>query len=412
MSQNKVSLNLSAADFVLSHRFKGPSVLVQGQDQNYYQAMGGFAGDTPQRGINIPQVDYCENTVPTAEGYRSVAYKYFIEEPPTAQHFVRIITVFDGNANSALLGYTRDRRLYIVSAYTGGVWTLLSLPSPYDWINPSTVTNTTIRGTSVLCLAGVGVFTINIATSSLTKSPILGIDDTLIGGVCASSSYLIAWDTTTVYWSSTEDAFDFTPSLITGAGSAKPDGLKGKIILCKEIEKGFIVYADVSIISVAYTTALQLPWIFAVLQGGAGIRNAEAVAYDINMSNHFVWTSAGFLRVELHQVELLFPAITDFIASGLADKTTAFTAYPTSEFVDKDKEVRIAVISSRYVCISFGFLSDQVPTHFRTPQLTQSFLYDSQLRRWGKLNVDHIQIFETPFTADPPVFFSPPGPTP
>jgi hypothetical protein len=405
MAQNKISLNLSAADFTLSHRFKGPSVLISGQDQNYYQAISGFSGDTPQRGINIPQIDYCENVVPTSEGYRSVAYKYFINEPETPENFVRIVTVFDGEANSALIGYTQDLKLFIVSAYTGGAWEPLALPGAAEWTEASRVTNTTIRGDSVICLEGVGVFKINILTSVLTVQALAGLDSTLIGGICSSSGYLIAWDATTFYWSSTEDPFDFVPSLLTGAGSAKPEGLKGKIVLCKEIEKGVILYADVVIISIAYTSSSALPWIFSVLQGGAGIRNMEAVAYDINMSNHFVWTSAGFLTVQLHQAQLLFPQLTDFIASGLEDKTTTFTSYPTTEFIDADKEVRLAVISARYVCISFGFLGDELPTYFRIPALTQTFIYDYALKRWGKLNIGHIQIFETPFTANPPVFF-------
>lgn len=406
MAQNKISLNLSSADFVLSHRFKGPSVLIASQDQNYYQAIGSFAGDTPQRGINIPQVSYCENVVPTAEGYRSIAYRYFIQPPAGAPvSFVRILSIFDGEANSALIGYTVDRKLWIVSAYTGGEWQELDLPLTYSWVDASKVTNTTVRGFSVLCIEGVGTFVINIVASTLTHQTLAGLDDTLIGGICASSGYLIAWDTTTVYWSSTEDPFDFVPSLITGAGSTKVDGLKGKIVLCKEIEKGFIIYADVTIISAAYTTSSALPWIFAVLQGGAGIRNIEAVAYDINMASHFVWTSAGFLTVELHQAQLLFPQLTDFIGSGLSDRTETYTSYPLIDYSKTDKEVRLAVISSRYLTISFGFLGDALPTQFRVPELTQSFIYDSQLKRWGKLNVDHIQIFETPFTADPPVFF-------
>lgn len=405
MSQNKISLNLASADFTLSHRFKGPSVLVPGLDQNYYQAQSNFAGNTPQRGINIPQIDYCENVVPTAEGYRSVAFRYFIEPPLTAEHFVKIITIFDGNANSCLLGYTQDLKLFIVSAYSGGVWIPLALPGIYTWTEADTVTSTTIRGHSVICIKGVGIFEVNITTNTLTVPAISGITPHLINGVCASSGYLIAWDNTTVYWSSTLDPFDFTPSLITGAGSTKVDGLKGKIVLCKEIEKGFIIYADVTIISAAYTTALALPWIFAVLQGGAGIRTADAVAYDINMSNHFAWTSAGMMTIELHQAELVFPQLTDFIASGLSDSTTSYTAYPTTTYVDVDKEVRLAAISSRYLCVSFGFLGEQIPTYFRTPKLTQSFIYDAQFKRWGKLNVEHIQLFEAPFTADPPVFF-------
>lgn len=405
MAQNKISLNLSASDFTLSHRFKGPSVMIPSQDQNYYQAIAGFSGDTPQRGINIPQISYCENVVPTAEGYRSVAYKYFINEPATATTFVRILGVFDGEANSGLIGITEDRKLWLVSAYTGGVWQLLPIPAPYVWVQSSRVTNTTVLGESALCIEGVGVFKIDIVASTLTHQALAGLDGTLIGGICASSGYLVAWDATSIYWSSTEDPFDFVPSLITGAGSSKVEDLKGKIVLCKEIEGGFIIYADVVIISAAYTTSSAIPFIFSTLQGGAGIRNMEAVAYDINTSAHFVWTSAGFLTVQLHQAQALFPQLTDFVASGIDDTTASLTGYPDVNFVDADKEVRLAVISARYLCISFGFLSIEIPTRFRIPKLVQSFLYDSQLKRWGKLNVDHIQVFETPFTAAPPVFF-------
>ncbi|MFV0408919.1 MAG: hypothetical protein ACK5LJ_04225, partial [Paracoccus sp. (in: a-proteobacteria)] len=82
MAQSKVSLNLSAADFAFSFSYKGQSVIIPGPDQNYFQTTADWAGATPQRGTNIPQITYCENTVPTAEGYRSVAYKFFIKPAP------------------------------------------------------------------------------------------------------------------------------------------------------------------------------------------------------------------------------------------------------------------------------------------------------------------------------------------
>lgn len=405
MAQNRVSLNLSAANFTLSLRFKGPSVLIPGNDQNYYQATAGFAGETPQRGINIPQIDYCENTVPSAEGYRSVAYRYFIDPPEVAQTFIKILTIFDGNANSALLGVTKDRKLFIVSAYTSGKWQELPLPAGYTWPIYKGITNTTIRGSIAICIVGVGIFVVAPATNQIIPVTPLGIDATEIFGLCSSKGYAIVWDADTVYWSSTENAWDFTPSLITGAGSAKPEGAKGKIVLCKEIDRGFIIYCDASIISAAYSSNKAIPWLFAVLQGGAGIRHQDAVAYDINMSNHFVWTSSGFIGVELHRANPLFPELTDFIASGLSDKTQSFSAYPVTEFVDADKEVRISIVSSRYVCISFGYLSDPVDNEGRVPELEQSFIWDTQLKRWGKLNIRHIQIFEAPFAASPPVFF-------
>ena len=92
MAQIKYSANLAAADFTFSFSYKGPSVMIAAGDQNYFQATADWAGQTPQRGINIPQVMYCENTVPTAEGYRSVAYKWFVEPAlPLTQRFIKYL---------------------------------------------------------------------------------------------------------------------------------------------------------------------------------------------------------------------------------------------------------------------------------------------------------------------------------
>ncbi len=407
MAQNKISLNLSAADFTLSYRFKGPSVIIPGQDQNAYQAQQWFTGDTQQRGTNIPQLAYCENTIPTSEGYRSVAYRYFIDPPTSPEKFAKIITIWDGAGSSALIGVTTDRKLFLASAYTAGKWQALALPSPYDvqWIDYQSVTSTTVQNLALLCIRGVGIFTINVPGSAITKTTMIGLDDATINGICASKGYLIAYDNTTVAWSSTENPLDFTPSLIPGAGAGTPEGLKGKIVLCKEISQGFILYADACIISCAYASNTAAPWIFALLSGGAGIQHEDAVAYDINMFNHFAWTSSGLVGVELHRASTILPQVTDFIASGLSDRTVSYTAAPITEFDERHKEVRLAMVSNRYVFISFGYQSEEIEREAQVPELVQSFVWDTQLKRWGKLNVNHIQIFEPPFAANPPVFF-------
>lgn len=406
MAQNKISLNLSSADFTLSYSFKGRSVIVPGQDQNFFGSTGSWAGASPQKGVDIPQLYYCENVVPTSEGYRSVAYRFSVDPPEEPQTFVRIYNIFDGFSNSGLLGITADRKLFLVAPSTNGLWEELTFPMGYVWDTPSQVTVTTVVGYVALCIQGVGVFNIDINGVTLIAATLIGLDPELINGVCSSNSILIAWDDTTVYWSSAINPLDFTPSLITGAGSTKPEGLKGTIQLCKEIKGGFIVYSDVVIIGASYTQTTAFSWIFDSLEGATGVTSPEAVAYDINLSAHFAWTTAGLAQIGLNKVELLFPAITDFIASGLSDTTVAYTDYPSAEFSPETKEVRLAAISARYLCVSFGYLvASEEPNTFPTPALVQSFLYDSQLRRWGKLKVNHIQILEAPFTASPAVFF-------
>lgn len=405
MAQNKTSVNLSSADFTLSYSFKGRSVVVPGQDQNFFGSTGSWAGNSPQKGVDIPQLYYCENTIPTSEGYRSVAYRYAIDPPDPAERFVRILNVFDGNATAGLIGITADLKLFFVGEATEGQWEELNFEDGVTWDTPSQVTSTTIQGFVGVCIQGVGIFGLYVPTLTLTLAPLIGLDGTLINGICASNSILIAWDDTTVYWSSATYFLDFTPSLITGAGSAKPDGLKGKIVLCKEIKGGFVIYSEVNMIGAQYTQATAFTWIFDPLSGAAGINSPEAVAYDINMSTHFAWTTAGLMQVEVNSTQLLFPQVTDFIASGLSDSTTSYSAYPNTDFSAASKEVRLAAISARYLAISFGYLSEPEANEFAIPLLVQSFLYDSQLKRWGKLNVDHIQILETPFTAEPAVFF-------
>ena len=403
MAQTSYSANLSAADFVLSYSFKGPSVVIPGVDQNTLPNLS-LSGSTPQKGLNIPQLYYCENVVPTSEGYRSVQYQYFIEPPVTPGQFVKLYTVFDGETNSAVLGVTRDRRIYILSFYSEGKWIPLTLPVGYSWTLNSRFTTATVKGQSLFCIEGVGVFKLNIPANTCTKSVVTGLDDTKIRGITASSNYLIAYDAINIYWSSTENTLDFVPSLITGAGAAVPTGLKGSIRLCREIAGGFIVYTDVNMISAAYSSSLQFPFVFVVLQGGSGIRSEHAVAYDTNQTEHFAWTSAGLLRIELHAAQLLAPQVTDFIGSGLSDRTLSFDGYPVTDRNVDDKEVRLAYLASRYLALSFGYLTTTA-TLLDQPALTQAFLFDTQLNRWGKLNVAHIQLLETPFAGESQVFF-------
>ena len=411
MAQIKYSANLSAADFTFSFSYKGPSVMIAAGDQNYFQATADWAGQTPQRGVNIPQVMYCENTVPTAEGYRSVAYKWFVEPAlPLTQRFVKYFSIFEGTGASALLGITADKKIYVLSAATSGEWTLVTWndtefgPIAGTWEAGAQITWTTADIFSLIHIAGYGTFAFNYLANSLVYIPLTGLDDTQLNGICASSGYLVAWDDTTIYWSSTEHILDFVPSLITGAGSAKVAGLKGNIKLCKEIGGGFIIYSDVTVLSAQYSSNSAIPFIFDVLAGGAGIRHADHVTADINTQVHFVWSTSGLLGVELHQVKTMFPQLTDFIASGISDSSTT-DGYPTVNWLDDYKEVRLAIVSGRYLCVSFGVENTALPGEYPTHDLSQSLVYDMQLRRWGKLNVSHVQIIEAPFVAQQQVFF-------
>lgn len=406
MAQTKYSANLAAADFTLSFSYKGQSVIIPGPDQNYFQGTANWAGSTPQRGINIPQIMYCENTVPTAEGYRSVAYKYFVDPIPDQPTKVTgYLSVFDGQGRSAVLAVTSNRQLWILSAYTSHAWVKISGSIESAWLLPGQVTTAVVNGQVVILINTVGAFIIDLVNNTLVPQLFDGLTTDSLHGICTACGYLIAWEDETIYWSSTEDPFDFVPSLITGAGSAQVTGMKGTIRLCKELSRGFIIYTDVHIISAAYSSNLAIPWIFESLAGGSGIKWSQHVSEDINNQIHFVWSAGGILAVELNKITPQFPQVTDLIASGTLDMPATGTGYPTISSETRARAVKLSIISARYLCISVG-VEEPIPVaHYEVSRLTTSFLYDLQLKRWGKLNITHAQIIEAPFQVEQPVFF-------
>ena len=407
MAQIKFSVNLSSAAFVLSHTWKGQSVVIPGNDQNTMPARP-LNGDTPQQGFNIPQLYYCENVIPTAEGYRSFVYQYMIkpvDEP--GLYFVKTLYCFDGDSNKAILGITSDRRLWLASPGTLGDWVELEFPVGYTWNNNTdNVTVASVVGYVGVLIEGIGLFSLDIPNLILGKETTVGVDDTLMKGITSAAGILVLYDDNTIYWSSTLNPLDFVPSLITGAGSSKPEALKGRIQLCKEIQGGFVIYSDTVMIGAEYTGNRSHPWTYRTLVGGAGIRHADAVGFDVNLTTHFAWTSSGIVEVTLKQAAVRFPEITDYVASGLEDVTTSFDGYPISSFVKYVREVRISYVASRYLCISVGLLVGAYNTEaIPQPYMTHAFLYDTQYQRWGKLNCAHTQINEFPFAegaSDPP----------
>lgn len=73
MSQIDYRANLSAAIFPMTVAKSGKSVIVPGQDQNFDRRIDA-PGDTQRGSVGIPQVIYCENVVPTPDGFQSVGY--------------------------------------------------------------------------------------------------------------------------------------------------------------------------------------------------------------------------------------------------------------------------------------------------------------------------------------------------
>lgn len=391
MAQTKYQGNLSAATFPFATIFKGPAVIIPNRDQNSGPYRD-FSGATTQLGMNIGQLYYAENVLPTNEGYKSIAYNNFIG--PAIGYtgtFQQEFTLFNGQSDKALLGITSTREIWMLSQYTAGAWVKITLPAAAVW-STGILTVANVYGVIYVNLQGLGVYTVSIPSTSFTKATVVGATDTGFIGITDSTSYMVAWDNTSIVWSSTEDPLDFTPSLITGAGGGTPDGMKGQIIYCKEISKGFIIYTSVMILAALYQGNLQYPWVFIPLANGSGIASAEDVIEDLDISSQWAWTAAGLLEVTTQYCTPKFPEATDFLAGGVWETFSDETKVVTTSYSEVPYRVKIAAIANRYFCVSYGQVFDEFSP------LSYVIIYDTMLKRWGKAKITHTQIFE--ITAD------------
>lgn len=387
MAQVKYQGNLSAAAFPLATIFKGPSVIIPNRDQNSGPYRD-FSGATTQLGMNIPQLYYAENVIPTNEGYKSIAYNPFIGAAVGATGtFQTVLTIFDGNSNKALLGVTSTFEIWMLSQYTAGAWSKITLPGGAVW-STGIITQGNVYGVQYINLQGLGIYIVDIPTTVFTKATVVGATDTDFIGIVDSTSYLIGYDEISIIWSSTEDPLDFTPSLITGAGGGTPDSLKGQIIFCKEISKGFIIYTSVMIIAATYSGNLQYPWVFFPLANGSGIASYEDVVEQSDTGSQAAWTAAGLLEVNTQYCTPKYAEVTDFLAAGVWETFSSETKLVSVEYTSVPYRVKLASIANRYFCISYGQVFSE------TSPFTYILLYDILLKRWGKAKITHTHVFE------------------
>ena len=204
---------------------------------------------------------------------------------------------------------------------------------------------------------------------------------------------------------------DFKPSLATGSGSSKLTFVRGAIVAVLPIHNGFVIYTTQNAISAYWSGDGTSPWVFREIPGSSGITNPEHVSYDSNYGSHFAWTTSGLMQVSKEAGVLAFPEITDFLTSGRLEdyigdvnKSGQGTCEYAFRQLSSEKQIyfnpdaenliawsyegqlkiKVGFVGSRYVAISYGM----------NERLTHILVYDLALRRWGKLRIDHVDVFQ------------------
>lgn len=186
-----------------------------------------------------------------------------------------------------------------------------------------------------------------------------------------------------VAWSSTIDATDFMPSLITGAGGGSVEGARGAITLCVAHTLGFIVYTTNNAVAAIFSNNARYPFTFREIISSGGLASQNLVGYDANSGNHFAYTTSGLQLISTSATQTILPEVTDFIAGKLFEDFDEITNTFSRVVLSATMQKALAVISDRYLVISYGITS-----------LTHALVYDLSAKRFGKLKINHVGVLE------------------
>ena len=397
--------NLSAAIFPLTYNNVGGTVIVPQSDNNYDRRVDP-AGE--QKTAGIPQAIFLENVLPTEYGYQSVGY----QDLPAITLGTGETIDFAYLANNGFVAarttaptpqwYLNSEANEFASAWqlstTGATslwndtyWDTAFAFGAYYAMFPSTgLANVTEGGNPLGPWQHVVLSTPTSGFDFGPPGPAYGSDL-----IIASHNYLIGINRFSgkVQWSSTTSPTDFTPSLVSGAGSIVPNDFKSEIVAVRMTAAGFIMYCKKNAISATYTGNARYPWKFREVPDSHGYLAKTDITVSKGAGVHYAIDSQKTLR-----------AITPENAQPIGPEVSTWLRGATRlEYWDSvNNQVLGASIGGaklntwiRYVLNRYIFLSYKSSGSPSTAEFSYILVYDTLLQRYGRLKVEHTYIFES-----------------
>jgi hypothetical protein len=385
--------NLSATSFPFLSELGSRSVIVPGQDQNFnrqvYPANAGVDND-----IGIPQAFYMHNVLPMGFGYQSVGYELRVPNPLGPGVVFSSVSLL---RNTAGAGVDISPGM---QAGVNGIWVLGSTYDPTHWVFvnhywdgsgdilwgidlTNTLTTAHVSGVTYIYVANHGLFQWNFAAQRFETVAVTGINIFAVIGIAESNGYLIAYTPEAIAWSSTLDPTDFVLSLATGAGGGKVENAKGPITGVSSTNTGIIIWTNLNAVAGTYTGNPRTPYAFIECTGAGGLESIEQFTYDNNSGNNYAWTTYGLQTVSARQADTIMADLTDYISGQVLEDFDITTGLFSTQHIAGKFLVKLVLISSRYLAISYGISS-----------YTHIMVYDTELKRWGRLKIGHVDCFE------------------
>jgi len=336
--------------------------------------------------IEQPELAYCHNVMPIAKGLVSVGYKEAVAVyAPAISNLSDVRKARASDLTRLYLAWDEEGRVYSLEEDTAN-WRQLTDTTPSTigaGFDINDVTLGTVNGVTYIWYLGVGCFTYNIATHTLDSVTLTGISIPNTIGITAASGYLIAITTVAIAWSSTLDPTDFTPSTVTGAGGGNVAGIGGAIRFILPNTLGLLIHCDTNVIAGTYTGNLQYPFKFREADDSKGGLDLDAVAYEANSANQYAFTKAGLQAISSREAKLIVPDVADFMAGKRFEDFNESTKTYTQTDLTTSMKKKVKFIASIYLVISYGITS-----------FTHAIVYDTALKRMGKLKITHVDCFE------------------
>lgn len=379
MSIVRYRANLGAKSWPLVSTYFGRSVIVgsAGRDQNFNRQT--ISAEDPDKDIGIPQAYYQHNVMPTSQGVQSVGYVPLISPPRSSSGIFSSIFNLHFATGSAYLSILDNGDAYILNYGGSPQWYKINSIAS---IVGRLVTQVSISGVCYVYVQGVGCYQYDPTILTLNLITLSGLDPALIIGITGAVGYMIAWSATGIAWSSTLDPTDFVPSLITGAGGGGVEQAKGPITLCISNSLGFIIYTQYNAVVEIYSGNARFPFNARELANVGGITNPNLIAVNVSDSAHFAYTTVGLESVSPTSSQIIFPEVTDFISGKVFEDFDEVTNTLTQTPVVTMNKL-LTIISNRYLVLSYGIT-----------ELTHALVYDTEMKRWGKLKHTHVDCFE------------------
>lgn len=371
--------NLSAAIYPMTLSDAGRTVINPQADQNFDRRVDP-AGE--QKDAGIPQALYLENVMPTINGYQSFGYVAKPDLPANGgtQVLVKAVRKIGDYIVLFREGLSSFRDVISNSADLSKSWAITTGTIPNIIGNEDKVFVAEIVGLTYVFIPGqlysvaFDALTAKATFTSvtLTGAPPLGT----IKSICSSYNYLILLeDTGRVYWSSTTTPTNFTASLVTGAGSEVPNGVKGTPQFMLESPEGFYIYYSDSVIFAKYTGNSRYPWKFFPVSDSGGYSNLSNVAGGI--TSNIQYTIDKSRKIQLisgAESKVVAPELSSYLErKRYRDVYTPETStFSKAVFSALESDYKIFYVEDRYLIAYVAYTW---------------IIYDTLLQRYGKLFV-------------------------